>query len=566
VTFEGQTLPATAGQSLAAVLTASGILALRETSSGAERGLFCGMGVCQECLVVVDGVPNRRACMLKVTRPLSVTRQTPATVPANGGHHAPVSIDDYRVERPQVLVIGGGAGGLSSALAARDVGADVVLLDERGTAGGQYYKQAAVGGPGGALDAQQAAGQRLVEAVSRSGAVVVPECEVWGAFPADDAAADILAVDPGGARRFRPARLVVATGAYERALPVPGWTLPGVMTTGAAQTLWRTYRTLPGRRVLIAGNGPLNLQVACELACAEATVVAVAETARAPRVGALRTLTAMVVADPGLMWAGLTYRAGLVRHRVPLLYGCVVTRIERQDGGLTVTLGRLAGRAVEDVRPFQADVVCLGYGFLPDNEILRALGAAHDYDPARGQLVTRRRADGETTVAGVYGVGDCCGLGGAKAAVEEGALAGLAATRSLGLTGAQVTELESAARRRLARSRRFEHALWTLFGAPRLDHELADAETLVCRCEEVSLGCLEATLADGRPSIGEVKLRTRAGMGRCQGRYCAPILAGLLAARHGRPLDEMAFFAPRAPVKPVAIADLARLATPVPRP
>jgi NADPH-dependent 2,4-dienoyl-CoA reductase/sulfur reductase-like enzyme len=566
VTFEGQTFPAMTGQSLAAVLTASGILALRETSSGSERGLFCGMGVCQECLMVVDGVPNRRACMLKVTRPLSVTRQTPATVPAEGCHQAPASVDDYRVERPQILVIGGGAGGLASALAARRVGADVVVLDERGLAGGQYYKQAAVGVAAGALDAQQAAGQRLIEAVARAGAVVVPECEVWGAFPAADAAADIHAVDPGGARRFQPARLVVATGAYERALPVPGWTAPGVMTTGAAQTLWRSYRTLPGRRVLIAGNGPLNLQVACEFARAGATVVAVAETARTPRVSALRTLAAMAVANPGLMWAGLAYRASLIRHRIPLLYGHVVTRIERQRGGLAVTLGRLAGRAVEDVRRLQTDVVCLGYGFLPANEILRVLGAAHDYDAVRGQLVTRRQADGETTVAGVYGVGDCCGLGGAKTAVEEGTLAGLAAARSLGLTGLQVAKLESAARRRLARSRRFEHALWTLFEAARFDHELGDAETLVCRCEEVSLGRLEAALADGQPSIGELKLRTRAGMGRCQGRYCAPVMAGLLAARHGRPLDEMAFFAPRAPVKPVAIADLARLATPVPRP
>jgi NADPH-dependent 2,4-dienoyl-CoA reductase/sulfur reductase-like enzyme len=127
--------------------------------------------------------------------------------------------------------------------------------------------------------------------------VVVPECEVWGAFPADDAAADILAIGSDGIRRVRPARLVVATGAYERALPVPGWTMPGVMTTGAAQTLWRSYRTLPGRRVLIAGNGPLNLQVACELARAGATVVAVAEAARAPRAGALGAL--LVSCGPG---------------------------------------------------------------------------------------------------------------------------------------------------------------------------------------------------------------------------------------------------------------------------
>ena len=265
--------------------------------------------------------------------------------------------------------------------------------------------------------------------------------------------------------------------------------------------------------------------MACELARAGATVVAVAEAARAPRAGALGALAAMAAADPGLVWTGLAYRVGLAWRRVPLLYQHVVTRIEPDGDGLAVSLGRVAGWTVEEACRLHADVVCLGYGFLPANEILCALGAAHDYDATRGQLVTRRRDDGETTVAGVYGVGDCCGLGGAKAAVEEGTLSGLAAARSLGLMPSEADGVESVARRRLARSRRFEQALWTLFNATRFEHELADAETLVCRCEEVSLGRLEAALADGTPSIGEVKLREPAWGGARDGtapRDCWP--------------------------------------------
>ncbi|MBI3455844.1 MAG: FAD-dependent oxidoreductase [Candidatus Rokubacteria bacterium] len=562
VAFAGRTLFAIQGQSLAAFLASVGVLALRETATGADRGVFCGMGVCQDCLVVVDGVPNQRACMLKITRPVTVARQTATTAAADSHSLPPVSLDDYRTECPQILVIGGGAGGLASAVAARNTSAQVVLLDERGTLGGQYYKQMVVGRRGEALDAQQAEGRILVEAVARSGTTVVTECEVWGAFSTDGAAAEILAVEPAGTRRFRPARLIVATGAYERGLPVPGWTLPGVMTTGAAQTFWRSYRTLPGRRVLIAGNGPLNIQVACEFAKAGAAVVAVAESAGAPSLGSFRALAAMAAADPALVRAGVGYRAGLARYRVPLLYRHVVTRIVREGDGLAVTLTRLDGRVAGRGRCFHADVVCLGYGFQPSNEILRALGAKHDYDPARGQLVTRRTADGRTTVPGVYGVGDCCGLGGAKVSVEEGTLAGLAAARSLGLATPGAALAEADARRRLARARRFERALWSLFEAPRFEYELADGDTAVCRCEEVSFGQIEATLADGALSIGEVKQRTRAGMGRCQGRYCAPVIAALLADRQGRRVDELAFFAPRAPVKPVAVVDLARLVGP----
>ena len=560
--FDGRPVTATAGQSLAAALTAAGMLSLQDTAMGSARGVFCGMGVCQECLVVVDGVPNQRACMFKVTRPLTGARQTIAAGLPTGRGLPPVSLEDYVIETPQILVIGGGAGGLSSALAARRAGASVVLLDERGTAGGQYYKQPAFPGAP-TLDAQQGEGRALVEAVVEAGVCVVPQCEVWAAFPTEGAAAEIVALEPRGTRRFRPSRLIVATGAYEPGLVVPGWTLPGVMTTGAAQTLWRSYRTLPGRSVLIAGNGPLNMQVAYEFAKAGATVVAVAETAFAPGVGSLRALASMAMMDWDLMRAGLRYRMGLAIYRVPLLYRHVVTRIERAKDGLVATLARLEGReATGHARQFQADVVCLGYGFQPSNEILRSLGARHDYDAARGQLVAQRSGDGATTVAGVYGVGDCCGVGGARAAVAEGTLAGVAAARSVGMAAPDAALVEAQAQRRLVRGRRFDDALWSLFHAPRFAYELADSDTIVCRCEEVSLGQLEAALADGRPSIGEVKQRTRAGMGRCQGRYCAPAIGALLAERQGRGLDEFSLFAPRAPVKPVALADLARVVRP----
>ena len=559
IVFEARTLLAEPGQSLAAALAAGGVLALRQTATGAMRGVFCGMGICQDCLVVVDGVPSQRACMLKVTAPMTVARQTSATPAPAARSRPPLSLDDLVAEAPQVLVIGGGAAGLSAALASRRARAEVVLLDDRALLGGQYYKQPGLHQGCGHLDRQQVEGRALVEAVERSGAVVVAGCDVWGAFPAADAAAEILATEHDGARRFRPARLIVATGAYERGVPVPGWTLPGVMTTGALQTFWRSYRTLPGPRVLIGGNGPLNLQVAYELAQAGARVVAVAESAPRPGPGALRALAGMLATDPRLVRDGVRYCVGLVSRRVPLLYRHVIAGIEATPDGLAVTLAQLRGRATTETRRLRADVVGMGYGFQPSSELLRMLGAAHDYDGARGQLVTRRRLDGATTVPAVYAVGDCCGLVGARAATEEGTIAGLAAARSLGLGRLpSLAGVEASSRRRLVRARRFESALWSLFAAPRFEHELSRTDTPICRCEEVSRGQLDAALADGRPALAELKQRTRVGMGPCQGRYCAPVLAAFLAERHGRPLDEFAFFAPRPPVKPVAIGDLAR--------
>jgi NAD(P)H-nitrite reductase large subunit len=191
------------------------------------------------------------------------------------------------------------------------------------------------------------------------------------------------------------------------------------------------------------------------------------------------------------------------------------------------------------------------------------LGAECVFDTARDQFVPLRDADTMTTVPGLYAVGDCAGLGGAPAAREEGVIAAVAVARRLGQTipSGMLAEQE-AARRRLVRHRRFQTALWQLFAAPRAGLSLADATTVVCRCEEVTKGEIDAALADGAPALGELKRRTRCGMGRCQGRSCGQLLAEHLAATQGRPLDNFALFAPRAPVKPIAIADIVALGTP----
>jgi len=331
------------------------------------------------------------------------------------------------------------------------------------------------------------------------------------------------------------------------------------MTTGAAQTLWRSYRTLPGRRVLVSGNGPLNLQVALELKRGGADVVAVAELAPAPwRAAAIGAALGMLRAAPKLTLQGLAYVRALRRHGVPSLHDRVIASVEADGGALRARLRRVDGGAVgEAAESFVVDAVCVGYGFQPQNDVLRALGARHDFDPARGHLIARRDGDGATTIENVWAAGDCCGLGGALAAADEGILAGVAAARSLGRAIPPALEREAAAaRRRLPNHRRFQRALWRLFAGPRLTIELAAEGTFVCRCESVTLATVAAALADGARSIGEVKRATRLGMGRCQGRYCAPVLASVLAARDGATPDEMSLFAPRAPIKPVTIAEL----------
>lgn len=549
--FEGAEIPARAGETIAAALTRAGVRVFRETRGGAGRGLFCGMGVCQDCLVEVDGQANQRACMTSVAGAQEVRRQAALA----GTAAAPVAAPrPLRRLSPDVAIVGAGAGGLNAAIAAARAGASVVVLDERKKAGGQYYKQPAdaVAGPDEpGADAQFEAGRQLVAAAREAGATILSETMVWGAF----APRELAAIGPEGPLVVTPAKLIVAAGAYERAFPVPGWTLPGVMTTGAVQTLLRSYRVRAGDRILFAGNGPLNLQVAIEAARAGARVVGILEAAAAPGIREAGALLAMARNDPRLVRDGLSYVLAARRLRVPIANDRALVSIEATPEGLVAT-SSASGDAGRDVRRHEpVDVVACGYGFLPGNEILRTLGARHEYDSARRMLATIRDADGLTSLADVYAVGDCCGLGGAPAAREEGTIAGAAAAAAL---GHRVEEAAiAAARGRLARHRAFQKALWRVYAAPLPALGRPAADTHVCRCEEVSLATIDAAIDEGSRTLGDIKRRTRAGMGRCQGRYCASLVAERLAERADRPIEEMSFFAPRVPFKPVSLADLA---------
>jgi len=555
LTFDGRRVLARKGETIAAALTANGISAFRTTRAGSPRGVFCGRGVCQDCLVSVDGLPNRRACVTTVDGPMEVRRQDPDLPPSSVSSTVAEPRPTSEIA-PDVLVVGGGIGGLTAAACAAEAGANVVLVDERPLPGGQFFKQALAFSdlPQHVLNDRQIAGGRALIQRARQAGVKLVRGEVWAAFTPME-----IHVRFGPTSRIiRPGQVIVATGAYERALPVSGWTLPGVMTTGAAQTLLRSYRVLAGGRILVAGNGPLNLHVAAELAEAGAKVAGVVELGTRPSLRRAGALWNMASTAPGLALQGAGYLRRLKRSGVPVHYGHVLARIDAAEGGLRAAVRTRDGNGLGAGPDFNVDAVLMGYGLLPSNEILRLLGCAHVHDRATGSLVTIRDAECTTTVPGVYGVGDCCGIGGAMAARAEGVIAGLKAAEELGFPAPSVLERERhKAQHALRRHKKFQSGLWSVFQADWPGLSLATARTVVCRCEEVTLSQINAAAEAGMRSMAEIKRCTRLGMGRCQGRYCAPLLADLLQERYGRKLDQYGLFAPRPPVRPVPISVVA---------
>jgi hypothetical protein len=326
------------------------------------------------------------------------------------------------------------------------------------------------------------------------------------------------------------------------------------------QTLAKTQRILPGRRMVFAGSGPVALAFPAQLAHYGATIVEALEAGPTPRPGDIARLAGAARGNTDLLRDAARYRAMLLRHRVPVRYGRIVVRAEG-DGRVE----RVVHAAVDadwrvvpgSDRAVDADVLCLGYGFVPSLELMRLLGCDFEYDENLGGAVVRRDRWLRTTVDGVYAAGDGTGVEGSYVAIDEGTIAGVASALDAGLIDeVRADQLVRDARTRLGRRRTLIAATRRLYGVGPGIYELASDDTIVCRCEVVRQQAIAAAV-DSTDDINVVKAYTRAGMGPCQGKNCQRHIAALIAARHGRPVGDVPLATPRMPLRPVPIGQLA---------
>jgi len=449
----------------------------------------------------------------------------------------------------ELLVVGAGPAGLAAAIEASRAGVEVLVVDDNLQPGGQIYRQLprefTDRGRGGS-DFRN--GRALIAEATAAGVKFKQGCTAWGMFEAG--VMDV--VDASGADRIQAARIVIAAGAHDRPVAVPGWTLPGVFTVGGAQALLKGQRILPGRRMLLAGVGPLLLVVASQLSKAGVEIVAVAEPA-SMWIG-LNVLPALTREWP-LLVDGLRYRSALLRQRVPWLSRRILTRIE----GTEAVTAAVVCRVDQDWRPipgseqrFEVDAVAMGYGLLPSIELPRVCGCAVEYDGLARTWRPVRSARFESSVPGVFLVGDGAGVAGAIVAIEEGRVAGLTIARQLGkLRSGDAVQKAAPHLKRLAALDRVRHALDHAYALQPGLFELGGPETIVCRCEEVTFDDLEQAVQDGADSPTMLRSFTRCGMGPCQGRMCTASTAEWLATRTGRDTGSIPLPPAAPPAKPV---------------
>ncbi|MFF2044281.1 NAD(P)/FAD-dependent oxidoreductase [Kitasatospora sp. NPDC058170] len=442
----------------------------------------------------------------------------------------PTSPSDTRTPGYDLAVIGAGPAGLAAAVTAADLGLRCALLDAGPRTGGQYYRHPAPGLGATRPDRLHHGWSVYTDLADRladhrdTGLVdFLGGHQVW-ALERTDEAADAWAVHvtlgPQAEERstVRARAVLLATGAYERQLPFPGWTLPGVVTAGGAQAMLKAGLVLPGRRIVVAGSGPLLLAAASSLVTAGAEVPAVVEATDylgyARRPGVLAAVPAKLVEGAG-------HGSALLRHGVRLRRRSAVVEAHGTDRVTAVTVARLDAdwRPVPGTeRRIACDAVAVGHGLLPQIELATELGAA-TRAVADGAVALEVDARMRTSVPGLWAAGETCGVGGADLAITEGELAAHAVADRLP---------HAALLRRRSRLRAFADLMaaahrpgpgWTGWLRP---------DTDVCRCEEVPAARItEAVDELGAGDARTVKLLTRAGMGWCQGRMCGPAVAAL---------------------------------------
>ncbi|WP_064709687.1 NAD(P)/FAD-dependent oxidoreductase [Rhizobium bangladeshense] len=460
-----------------------------------------------------------------------------------------------------LVVVGAGPAGLSAAIEASTHGLAVLLADENEAPGGQIYRSV-----GRASDAELArmgpdysAGRRLIERFQRTKLGYARQATVWSVAPADEETGDgaqalEVGISLGGiARTIAAHRVILATGALERPFPFPGWTMPGVMTAGAAQILMKSSGLVPSGRTILAGTGPLLYLVASQLLRAGVDVIAVVDaTPRENWRTALVHLPAFATSSYALKGLKLLFD---VHRRTRVVRGATAIEAGGQEkfSALRVSKG-LNSLEIE------GDLLLLHQGIAPNLNL--TLAAECDYFWDEHSAVFRPSVDacGASSVPGVSIAGDGAGIVGAIASALQGQLAGLNASFELNLVDRNAyEERRTRLTRQLARAMRGRTFIERRFRPGEKFRLPTQDGTVVCRCEEITAVKLRKVAALGVPGPNQMKAFTRCGMGPCQGRLCGLTAVELLAQCRGVAPGEVGYYRLRPPIKPVTLGELAAL-------
>lgn len=453
-------------------------------------------------------------------------------------------------ENVDVVVVGAGPAGMAGAAQLAGYGLSVVVLDEQSSPGGQIYRGITIAplSRRDMLGPDYAHGNLLAQSLIASSARYEKGAAVWQVTRDHK----VSYLREGRMHTLQAKAVLLATGAMERPFPIPGWTLPGVMTAGAGQILLKSAGLAPSEPVVLAGCGPLLYLLGWQYLRAGVPIKALVDTTHHEDYWrARRHLIAALRAWPYLR-KGLGLMRSLKAARIPHYTGAEALVVEGKDSAQALTF--VVGGKRERI---ETRCVLLHQGVVPNIQFSQSLRATHHWDEMQLCFSPLRDSWGELDVPGIFVAGDGGGIGGAVAAALQGKLAALSIAAKLNALGApQRDTLGAELRAELDDNLRIRPFLDSLY-RPRDEHRVPADDVLVCRCEEVTAGDLRGFVALGCTGPNQAKSFGRCGMGPCQGRLCGLTVSEVIADARQVPVNDVGYYRVRPPIKPITLGELA---------
>jgi NADPH-dependent 2,4-dienoyl-CoA reductase/sulfur reductase-like enzyme len=459
-----------------------------------------------------------------------------------------------------LAIVGAGPAGMAAAATAAELGLSVIVLDEQPEPGGQIYRgieRLAATRPKHLelLGPDYAAGLELTRAFRKANVDYCDGAQVWQIEPQAQESR-VFYKRHGAAGILNAKKILIAPGAMERPMPVPGWTLPGVMTCGAGQTMLKAHGLAPDAHAhfVLAGCGPLLLLLAAQLTRAGIKPAAILETTT-NRWAALPHLPGFLAAS-GYLGKGLALLRELKSASIPMHKG--VTRLAIKGDTQAREIEFMVGGATHRA---PVDAVFLHQGVVPNGNLAWSMNLAHEWHEAQRCFHPKLDGWGRSSNPSVLIAGDAGGIVGAQGAAAMGQVTAFAAAADLGkISHEECTQRARAAHATLSQHRAARPFLDALYRPAQ--HWIAppDADTVVCRCEEIRAGEIRDLVTRQQcPGPNQMKSFVRCGMGPCQGRLCGLTVVEMIAECRHVPLSEVGYYRIRSPIKPVTVGDMAAM-------
>lgn len=453
-----------------------------------------------------------------------------------------------------IVIIGAGPAGMSAAIQAAKYTLNVIVVDQQQQVGGQIFRNIdqADTSTCTALGKDYSRGKALVEQYKKSGVTSLLGATVWHLE-----SGHVYVSHQGKSEVLSTRHILIATGAMERPVPIPGWTLPGVLGAGASDILLKSASLLPEGPVIVCGNGPLVLQSAVHLQHFNIPVAGVVLTNSFKNLFASAARFPAAILRPAYLLHGMYMGMRTIMGRN--VHAAARNPVIQQDGdGLSLSFTSCTGKQ----RTLQGATVLLHEGVISETRITRLARLNHLWNPKQRYWHVQADSWGATNQAGISVAGDCAGVKGSDASMKLAELAALEIVHQLGHITIQERDKAANSQQldvfRYACMQPFLDAIFS----PIIDSLCPPAETIVCRCESLTAGTLQAAIKEGSYSLDGLKSQVRCGMGTCQGRMCSGGVAELIAQVHGIPLEQLAPYHAQFPLSPTRLGEIADMHIP----